>query len=87
MAEVKKQLLAFEHGLALDAKRRSFSDKVKTPPFPHLLFKGPPGCGKTSLARLVARALRKLGVLTRGSLVEVQRSDLVAGHIGQTVRA
>merc|ERR550514_1109688 len=36
------------------------------------------------MARLLARALRSLGVLKRGHLVEVQRGDLVAGHIGQT---
>ena len=36
------------------------------------------------MARLLARALRSLGVLKRGHLVEVQRGDLVAGHVGQT---
>mmetsp|Transcript_37048 Transcript_37048/g.99907 ORF Transcript_37048/g.99907 Transcript_37048/m.99907 type:complete len:248 (+) Transcript_37048:289-1032(+) len=50
----------------------------------HRVFKGPPGCGKTSMARLICKALKSLGVLTRGHLVEVQRGDLVAGHIGQT---
>uniref|UniRef100_A0A7S2CBY4 Vesicle-fusing ATPase n=1 Tax=Florenciella parvula TaxID=236787 RepID=A0A7S2CBY4_9STRA len=85
MAEVKEQVLAFEHTLALDKRRRELGAETKgDAPFPHLLFKGPPGCGKTSMARLICKALKSLGVLTRGHLVEVQRGDLVAGHIGQT---
>ena len=86
MAEVKAQLVSFEHGLALDKRRRELSPDLKAQPyaFPHCLFKGPPGSGKTSMARLLAKALRKLGVLKTGRLVEVQRSDLVGTHIGHT---
>ena len=85
MKEVKEKLLAFEHGLALDARRRELSSaKLKEMQFPHCLFKGPPGSGKTSMARLLAKSLRKLGVLKTGKLVEVQRSDLVGTHIGHT---
>ncbi|KAJ8613253.1 hypothetical protein CTAYLR_004526 [Chrysophaeum taylorii] len=84
MDDVKRKLLAFEHGQILDARRRELSREVKAAPFPHCLFKGPPGSGKTSMARLVAKSLAKLGVLETGHLIEVQRSDLVAGHIGQT---
>jgi len=84
MEEVKGQVLAFEHTLALDKRRRELGADTGDMPFPHLLFKGPPGCGKTSMARLICKALKSLGVLSRGHLVEVQRGDLVAGHIGQT---
>uniref|UniRef100_A0A7S3JUL5 AAA+ ATPase domain-containing protein n=1 Tax=Aureoumbra lagunensis TaxID=44058 RepID=A0A7S3JUL5_9STRA len=85
MGEVKEKLLAFEHGIALDARRKQLSDgKFKTAAFPHSLMKGPPGCGKTSCARLIAKVLRKLKVLDQGQLVEVQRSDLVGTHIGHT---
>jgi len=84
LASVKEQMLQLEHQLALDKRRREVNPKLPPTKFPHLLFKGPPGCGKTSMARLIARALRKLGILEIGHLVEVQRADLVAGHIGQT---
>ena len=51
-----------------------------------MMFLGNPGTGKTSIARLVAGVLRDVGRLPRGQLHEVQRSDLVAGYVGQTAQ-
>jgi SpoVK/Ycf46/Vps4 family AAA+-type ATPase len=80
---VKRQVREIAAQLQVSRLRRR-QGLVAQPPMRHFVFVGPPGTGKTTVARVLGRVFSALGLLARPDVVEAQRADLVGEHLGAT---
>lgn len=83
LRSVKEQVTTITNLLRVQQRRKALGLPVPVSSH-HMVFVGPPGTGKTTVARLLGRIFRALGLLEHGEVREVAREDLVGGYLGET---
>lgn len=82
---VKKTIKEYIAYIKVQELRKKFSLK-SSPVVMHMIFKGNPGPGKTTVARIIARIFKEIGFLNEGEIIEAERADLVGEYIGHTAQ-